>query len=700
MDKPGEPMPTEKRCSLINGRKRPLECIREFQLQRQFPSTVKQALKNDINSELFMNIKYASDAKVSSNVKNGVPHNLQKLRLLSPNGRDLGEFDVELKSADPSKRNTIIISKSKSKPVDKPLTLPLSPVSHKVLPRILRQNRKGNLVKEICSRRISCSDISSVSQQQQSIILPMNRMPSNDEEGKMEKQTSNNIYLYIPFTDEISSKHSVCQTVDSTNQKYVYHGVGDIGIHNRTKVQGTEHNKISIMEPLYKENVESSCPSNCKKLINSSDKNSISLSGKNLKVSKGKCIVTIKNTENGKIIMSLKSAANVKPKYNQIDKNLNQNGLCNSRKNFSNGEVSYKNNFFDKNNSLQTKPDVAPKSQVPEIKTNNVMTIIPNKTLSFNQNAVLAQESNTPVASASNKNIMDVTEHGTIRHDTKCDNTQSKGLKIENNDRNDNLVVIDDRVRRIPEPQRIADMNVQSNVQNKNLPQNDDDLSDRLNIIKKAMDSVKDNELRELALKALSDCGIGIERYIPIRPPENHKIVHDTQVQTLVFGLLDPKSFILINKDLKDIPRINQITLHDMPEENLFADNLHSNNNFNLSKDLDNVIEQGESPFDLDNFMEQFFKENSNAFKMKETLSKTRVRCNSILEHLQRDFEHIKRYDQKGMLNIHNAVLSDNVYLVRRQLMVLEHCKQSVDILTKDGMVILFPFSNLLFNFI
>lgn len=345
--------------------------------------------------------------------------------------------------------------------------------------------------------------------------------------------------------------------------------------------------------------------------------------------------------------------------------------------------------------------DVIRKGQVLEIKkTQNVMTIIPNKAVSFNQNAVSTQECNTPVTSGSVKNISTV-DHGIVKHDTKCDSTQSKGSMEESRD--DLLAVADIHARRMvyPELQRITnvtDANMQSEIQNKNCSKDlpEKDLSDRLDIIKKAMDSVKDNELRELALKALADCGIGIERYVPIRPPEDHKAVHDTQVQTVVFGLLDPKSFILINKDLEDIQRINQITLHDTPDDqNLSSDNSHCNI---ISKDP-NIIES-ESPFDLDSFMEQFWKGDSDALKMKEALSMSRVRCNSLLDNLQKDFECVKQYDQNGMLNIHNAVISDNIYLVRRQLIVLERCKQNIDTLTENGAVSLIPLSNLEINFV
>jgi len=702
---PPESTPAKKRCTSTNRNKiRPLECVRKFQLPRQFPST-KQALRSgtSIVNPVTSTLTLPNAVTVSSNPENRVPYNLQKLRILSPGGKDLGEFNVELLSADPTKGNTIMITKSNLKSVDKPLILPLSPISHtKTLPRILRQGTakipRRNLMEAIsCSRDVS-SDNTSVLQQ--STLNKMLLNGQNTEGKKTEKQIcSNGINANkARSTDEVSSKHSICQTVNSNNQKYIINS--GIDTRNCIKIEEIESKEAETL--LYKKIIESPRSANSKKLtINFSNRNSIPLSGSNLKVSKGKCIATIKNTENGKIVTSLKSAANLVQRCNRIDKNLNQNSLHNnSRKSFNNDEVSY-----DRNNSFQIKSEVVPKAE-PEIKTQNVMTIIPNnKALLFNQNAVLTQECNSSLASTSTTNITKVINHDTVRHNTKCNNMQNEGLKTGS--RNDRFN--GGSVRRISEPQRITNIgaNVQSDAQSndrlKDLPQKN--LSDRLNIIKKAMDSVKDNELRDLALKALADCGIGIERYVPIRPPEDYKAVHDTQVQTIVFGLLDPKSFILINKDLNDIHRLNQITLHDMPDdENLLpVDDLHSNVVSDVdfvSKDSNviesdvvesniiesNVIER-ESPFDLDSFMEQFWKEDSDALKMKETLSMTKIRCNNLLEHLQRDFECVKRYDQNGMLNIHNAVISDNVYLVRRQLMILQHCKQSVDILTEDGVV-------------
>ncbi|XP_018374147.1 PREDICTED: uncharacterized protein LOC108768269 isoform X2 [Trachymyrmex cornetzi] len=627
MDSLREPTPAKKRCISTNGSKmQSLEYVRQFQLPQQFPSTIKQTLKSiNITEPTTPTIMCPDTVKISSNVENQVPCNLQKLRILSPGGRDLGEFNVKMCSADSSKGNTITITKSNCKPNDKPLILPLSPVfPTKSIPRILRQG-SSKVPRRNLMEVMSCSTT-------------------------------------IPWTDSTNMLH---QQKSTTKDKKLLSS-------QNMKETTAENNEMSSIETsLSNDIIELPYPaSNKKHTINSSNKNNIPLSGQSLKVSKGKCIATIKKTENGKIVTSLKSATNLVQRCSQTDSNLNQN---NSRKSFAKNGT---------NNSHEIKSDLVPKA-VSE-KTQNVMTIIPNnKASTFNQNATLTQKCKTSLVSGSIKNVTNITGRSILRHNTKHDNTQSKHLKAEF--RNDK-VVIDNYVRPISESRQIKDVstNMQSNVQSKDcskdLPQKN--LSDRLNIIKKAMDSVRDNELRELALKALEDCGIGIERHVPILPPKDHKAVHDTQVQTVVFGLLDPKSFILINKDLNDIHRLNQITLYDMPtDENLLVNNPHSNNS--VSKDS-NVIER-ESPFDLDSFMEQFWEEDSDALKMKETLSMTRVRCNSLLEHLQRDFENVKQYDQNGMLNIHNAIVSDNIYLVRRQLMVLQYYKQSIDILTEDG---------------
>ncbi|XP_011864643.1 PREDICTED: uncharacterized protein LOC105560283 isoform X3 [Vollenhovia emeryi] len=569
MDSSLESTPTKRRCTLANESKiRPAAYAWDSQSQlSDAMSVVKPAA---------LSLARPFGVQVPSNAENRVLYNLQKLRLLSPRGRDLGEFNVKLKTTDPSKGNTITITKSNVKPVAKPLALPLAPISHiKVLPRILKQKSmlsKGVLMEEVsCNGRPSWTD--NGSRQRQREILPMSRVFSidRDTEGKAGKQTCNNssnINTAITSpTDGINSKRRVYRSVGSSNPRYVVHrGTGVTAVRRGIKLQDTaaavESKKVPSATKVLLPKRVFKIPSSCVRLVaNPGDEsNIVSLSGKNLK------------------------------------------------------------------------------------------------------------ENDAPVASASIKSTASV-----IDRNAKYDMVQRKHAKAATQKVR---VILDDDAKRITKPRQSTDTVV-------NGPKKG--LSDQLDIIRKAMDSVTDSKLRQLALTALTDCGVGLERYVPIRPPENCKTVHDTQVQTVVFGLLDPKSFVMINKNLEDIHRLNSITLYDTPgAQNLSLGNNSQSSNNSVSQDSNKVVGY-ENSFDLDSFIEQFWKEDSDALKMQETLSKTTLRCSALLEHLQRDFENVKRYDRDGMLSIHNAVVNDNVCLVRKQLMILERCEESVDMLTEDG---------------
>ncbi|XP_070157286.1 uncharacterized protein [Polyergus mexicanus] len=483
MDSLTEPTPAKKRCITRNDNKMQLiECVREFRLPQQFPSTLKQAMKqsivNPVESPPSVLTMPENMITSLSGVKFQIPYKLQKLRILSPNGKDLGEFNIELRTDKPLKGKMITL-----RPIKKPVLFPLS--HSRIFPRILKHGTarilKNNSIKS-CSR---CdSETNEINASQESTTLRINKM--------IEKQ--------------------------------------DIETRNKE-----------------------------------------------------------------------------------------------------------------------------------------------------------AQEYNIAVSPASDKNVINV-HHSKVLHDTKSENMQSKHVLKKGPGNDYPAVVVNNPVQRIPESQPITNTTntiVQLDVQNYPMDSTHSDLSDQWNIIKKAMDSVKDNKLRALALKALADCGVGIERYVPIHLPEEHKTVHDTQIQTMVFGLLDPTSFIFINKDLDSIQRIKQISLYDMPtnQDQLLTNGLHSNDS--LSKTP--LTNEQENDFDIDSFIKQIFEDNSDTTKMKETLSATKIRCKNLIEHLKRDFESVKHYDQSGMLNIHNAVISNNIHLVQRQLMILERCKESVDILTEDG---------------
>lgn len=654
---------------------------------------------------------------VLSGVERQVPCKLPKLRIISPNGKDLGEFNVELRTDNPSKvMQTFTITKSSTlKFCKKPVTVSQTRifpriyprVYPRILPRILKQGTARipnyNLM-DIKSCDKNNSETNKINVLQQSTTLPINKtlmIGSRDTKTSNKEAQACNVEILIPMS-ETNSKQSMYETIDSNNQKHIMHnGVSNINSHIKIPniTITTEDNETSATKvSLYKEIIESPFPIvNCKKLaLNSSDSNNIHRSEDYFKVSKGKCITSMKNTENVKIVTSLKNV-NFAQKYNQINSNLIENNLdSNSKANVNNRKI-----FNNRNKLFQVNSNVGfLNNQVYKTMQKNIMTVIPNnETFLFNQNAISTQY-NSAESSAGEKNVINVPNGKiTLWHDTQCENMQNKHVLKKGSENDCSAVAIDNSVQCVPESQQITntiDSIMQLDVQNKDYPKDSTqaDLSDQWNIIKKAMDSVKDNKLRALALKALTECGIGIERHVPIRLPEKHKAVHDTQVQTMVFGLLDPKSFVFINKDLDNIQKVNQITLYDMrtnQDQSLTSD-LHSNDSL-FKAPL--TIEQ-ESDFDIDSFIKQIFDESSDVVKMKETLSVTKIRCKNLLEHLERDFESVKRYDQNGMLNIHNAVVSNNIHLVQRQIMILEQCKESVDIFTEDGAVSLISLSNLL----
>ncbi|EZA58638.1 B-cell lymphoma 3 protein-like protein [Ooceraea biroi] len=715
MDVPEEPIPAKRRCISRNEDNMQLiQCVREFQLPQQFPSVMKQTMNTvvtdernersrvNIENSLAPSLIIPVTTKISS-MQNTIPFKLRKLRILALDGRDLGEFNVELRVDDLSNRHKIIITKScKFKPTKKQVTiaLPSHPTSSRIFPQICKEDivkrPKCNLIGKTRCDNISEANKLQILQQQkqqkQEHILPIQGIVMHVQDARASKQVSNNSFnkvLSVSGNGAIP-KTFMCQAAVSNDRNVVYNLMNNA--QNSLKIQEikTENNKsFSGTNISVSDNYDSLFPVVGDKNFTSqySDNNYSRMSA----YSKGKCIATIKNTKGGKIVTSLSA---VKSKEcSKINKDCTVDHLDSNNRN----SLNYQGVSSNKNNLLHDKPNIASKNnQVHEIKLQeNVMTVIPNSENCLHKpNMALIQDCNVTTSSVINKTATYV-NHSKITCSRVYDNTQSKQV-LKKTRENDNTCQRDAlsncaAAQYTPHLQKAADnsANVQLNLQrNENgvqdLPQKD--LLKQLEIIKKAMDSVKDNELRELALQALADCGIGIERYVPIQP-QKYKTVHDTQMQTTIFSLLDPKCFISINKDIESIHRIKHITLHDVDDNSFKLPNnvTHTHNN-SVSKSPDVIEQEKENDFDIDNFINQICEENS-ILKMKDTLkpSRTNAKCVRIIGQLERDFERAKQHDENGRLSIHNAVLSNNIYLVQRQLIVLKLRKENVDIPTENG---------------
>lgn len=224
-------------------------------------------------------------------------------------------------------------------------------------------------------------------------------------------------------------------------------------------------------------------------------------------------------------------------------------------------------------------------------------------------------------------------------------------------------------------------------------------LSECLNVIKEALISVKDDQLRAKALHALAECGIGIAKQVPIIPPEILRTVHDSQIQTDVFGLLDSESFVLVKENIPTVERIKQterstINLPPVMQE-VYTQTERQiqcipkfNNNIN-DIDLFPMCIQNTIPLqntlDFDNSFNELFNNNTDVNRVKEVLSTPHSLCKKVAIQIERDYDEMQHYDDNGMLNIHRAVVNNQLHEVKRLLLILEASKTSIDVSTEDG---------------
>lgn len=245
----------------------------------------------------------------------------------------------------------------------------------------------------------------------------------------------------------------------------------------------------------------------------------------------------------------------------------------------------------------------------------------------------------------------------------------------------------------------------ETNVKEINDNMKKEKLLECLNVIKEALTSVKDEELQIKALNALAECGIGIAKQIPITPLEKLKTVHDSQIQTDVFGLLDMKSFILVKEDMPALERIKQIehsTVDFLPiikevqtqTEVQIQPKTKQNNNMDLIPTWSSISLQ--DTLNLEDYFNKHFNDNNDINKIKKILSTPHYLYKKVSVQIEKDYEEMQHWDNSGMLNIHRAVLNNQLYELQRLLLILKASKTNIDVLTEDGMVNSYLFINII----
>ncbi|KAG7214058.1 hypothetical protein KM043_001424 [Ampulex compressa] len=715
------------------------ECIREFKLLQQFPSMVNPTrspaplpprIKNEMG--LSTNSVFPKSIKLMPSKESQNMSKLKMLRIKSQDGRDLGEIKVQFlpQNGNMFKPKTVTLTKPSvlikmDKPTIAPVFVPLEkmekldndvpnlakdlekskeillsvvPILSDYASNIVRDNKMNgtsldNLPLQkplsVMNDNVIVMHQRNVAEKQLTSDLQRDNMPAKNmlllnlkaQEKRSVTSHKNNIHKDIELSHHnevplpgVKSKGNVTATnlhttyaepwvKKNTSFYYDTSKLNDIGLESNTgEGKPTPHKLIAMQK----------CPLvNCKKLMICRKKN---VNKKSVKKPKAEMIgycekdfERVSLTQIGAKKEMKESFWNNKQTHNTAEK-LNdkvvgrkENSITNSS---DNQILRQEKNLEPMQNSLRNRTKLG---QNVMVIVHNKRTVVTDENLSFNTD--ISKNLNKTGQNASGAENSIVSRMTNKKKPINC------GISSDNNVANSqsvcNVVASNDTYRTMPNYTN-EDLSFQKR------------LSDQLDIIKEAVSSVKDEELRAKALEALANCGIGIERYVPHRPPGELRTVHDTQMQTDIFGLLDKDNFVLVKEDLPGLHRIKQnmqTACKSVMDKSCGTEAINVDNS-QLKSPIASFMDDS---LDLDSFFNNLCAENDKANKVKEILSKPNKLYERVCKQLKEDIETAKSWDENGLLNIHKAVMNDSIMDVQRFALVLQGCRESIDARTESG---------------
>ncbi|XP_043259176.1 uncharacterized protein LOC122401240 [Colletes gigas] len=607
---------------------RSINGVKMIQCKREFKLPVQFPSKASIKSVSTPKIKNGTNnAKDSRSIL--ITNNVKKLRIRSQDGRDLGEIQVKFPTQElNTPLNSKIITLTKSALISNKNQKINKPVNSLVVPSKNMDRSTMVMQKPISPNKVF---LATISQQ------------SSDIESMDEKQTHQPLLLIKPINNFKESD----------------------GLQNKKMEKSIKTNMSNIntcLDPKeYRQLAKSKFPVvKCEKLTISKNKININeLSA--LSLTKDNSTLNSLSIRGNKMVE--KDNESSENSYNTINSN-NIDHNVNTQKETINSEVPkiIGKCVYDK---YQDEGKIG----------NNVVTTSNNKNMIIERDLNDARKKNCTSVPTVSKNI-----------DRKSQNIFSNvsnspiPCAIEKTSSNKNV--------ENKEPNSKNCISSTNNVKEKESCI-EEKLSQHWNIIKEALISVKDEELRAKALQALIDCGIGAAKHVPITPPENFKTIHDSLVQTDVFGLLEEDSFLLVKEDTSTLERIKQterstaVNLTTPIESNNTYLNCIDNDyllpNLTLEPPMDDIS-------DIDNFLNQSFNMNARVNKVKQILAPPHSLYKKVAMQVQEDFQMLQQWDDNGMLSIHRAVQNNNLREVQRLLVVLKASKINIDVLTANRM--------------
>lgn len=602
-----------------------VECVRQFALPQTFPSMKPSKDNSDVNGT------------VKPSAGSG---KLQKLKLKSPDGRELGEFDVQILPKDTPATN------KNGKKISFSLETPIMTTSS---PTDTIANRDSNTLVATATTPINSNQSSLLKVPPGSTYKSLNKNPYSaikyvlppsmkNVKAQMNEQSSVPSGLLIPLGSNIVTNpiyldnNQVLSSADNneddndSNEIVVKSG-------NGWRLLQKRPNSVTTMRNVQTNGVNRNIVINNK----NGEKQTLLRKGMSLlNTGQNSPLRNIKNKNkiqaNGKVNGHLMRIAGNKRTFDHgytIATGMNEPKLINYIDNNSNGIININDDNLDSNTVyvVQNEDDLVDQDQ------DQVEKELENQS---------TKQSYTLTNSQGRVNL--------IRRGSNRNNNNNSSNKYDGN---------------VSPTQTSRSSYLRDDL-------TDDEIASKLSVVGEALSTVSDHDLRERALKALAECGIGMERFVPKKPPLNYLSVKESQTQTNVFGLLDENNFISVTGDTDSIMRLQEI------ERQIIVDDTKVN------KPSVDIVKFKQ---DLDKVLDGDWVNKPNIEQVKELL-KVNPLVEKAYKLLEREINNCKKYDENGLLSIHKAVLKNNERALKRHIMVLRASKETVDIPTKDGQVI------------
>ncbi|XP_015176794.1 PREDICTED: putative uncharacterized protein DDB_G0282499 isoform X2 [Polistes dominula] len=635
--------------------------VREFPLRQQYPSITSVNKNKDLSNKrvetnLYLQSLISTNIKTSSQINSKMKGEFQKLRLKSPSGKDLGEFNAQvlplknIKGKSVLKRNvyknlrkSILLSSLMSKDNARKFVTVVPVLSMKV-----KQNdiKLSNLTNVISSEKDD-SYVDSKIRKHKTVILK--KITTNDQFHKEKQKDANTIVTDNCINNECNKKgeseYNQIQSSLVKNEK-------------NFKKKESKYCTVKLLENM--DQVEK------KNLLSELSKSTQFLKSKNV-IDSTSSLTTIAN----KLVSISNDANKIIDQGPDLDNHKSGNGeiINNKRKTLFLLPIN------NENNSDEFSKQKLSRSQ----KEGDDFTV------SSTFVDILQDERNNKTISECKKTLDQNMEADNI---VSLDDNCKKNLNYDDslifiNHKGNNSVITKASDNENFISQNINDESDESeNTLDNNIPCLNE-LSSSWSIIKETTNYIKDETNKEKAMKAIETLHNYIIRTqsIPLTISKKFKPLNGTKLEEDL--LLEHKKLPLTDENISD-ENVSDISKIKLKEPNVANNNENCNQRNNIYNDLPYslVNKSQESNEYLEQFTKDICNKNSGANKVQQILSQKTTFHNKIFEQLKKDFATVTKMDENGMLNIHKAVVNNRICDVKRYLMVLKACSIDIDIPT------------------